>query len=196
MEKLTTLFLEERIHRKSSKILIKFNFNKKLLAFIRSIKGMYWSATLTAWYIEKSPENLELIYSSFKGLAIINNDKLNNNTKQQRNFNEGQKQLLNGYFKYLKGKRYSESTIKTYTFFVADFIDFHATKELVALTNRSVEEFLEVVFIKRNYSVSSQRQFISALKIFINYCPETNINDLVLERPKKSRKLPSVLSQE
>jgi site-specific recombinase XerD len=34
------------------------------------------------------------------------------------------------------------------------------------------------------------------LKIFIIFYPHTKINDLVLERPKRSRKLPSVLSQE
>lgn len=59
-----------------------------------------------------------------------------------------------------------------------------------------MEEFIETVFIERKYSVSSQRQFISALKIFIVFYPETKINDLQLERPKKSRILPTVLSQE
>jgi integrase/recombinase XerD len=34
------------------------------------------------------------------------------------------------------------------------------------------------------------------LKVFIIFYPQTRINDLVLERPKKSRQLPNVLSQE
>ena len=97
---------------------------------------------------------------------------------------------------YLKGKRYSKSTIQTYTFFVADFVNFHTKTPLEELTNRDVELFIEKVFIERDYSISSQRQFISALKIFIIFCPQTKINDLILERPKKSRKLPNVLSSD
>jgi site-specific recombinase XerD len=96
----------------------------------------------------------------------------------------------------LKGKRYSQSTIQTYTIFVADFINFHTKTPLEELTNRDVELFIETVFIERNYSVSSQRQFISALKIFTVFYPQIKINNLSLERPKKSRLLPNVLSQE
>ncbi len=96
---------------------------------------------------------------------------------------------------YLKGKRYSKSTIQTYTFFIADFVNFHTAIELENLTNRNVEEFIEIVFMERSYSIGSQRQFISALKIFTIFCPHTQINNLNLERPKKSRKLPNVLSQ-
>ena len=114
----------------------------------------------------------------------------------KRNLTASEKILLNDFYLYLKGKRYSASTLQTYTFFVADFINFYTKKALEELTNRDVELFIEKVFIERNYSVSSQRQFVSALKLFIVFYPQTKINDLVLERPKRSRQLPSVLSQE
>ena len=104
--------------------------------------------------------------------------------------------MLNAFYLFLKGKRYSQSTIQTYTFFIADFINFHTKTPIEELTNRDVELFIETVFIERKYSVSSQRQFISALKIFTTFCPQTKINDLSLERPKKSRILPNILSQE
>ena len=63
-------------------------------------------------------------------------------------------------------------------------------------TNRHVELFIEQVFIQRKYSVSSQRQFISALKLFTTYFPHTQIAALRLTRPKKSKKLPEVISQD
>jgi integrase/recombinase XerD len=110
--------------------------------------------------------------------------------------NPAEKKLLNNFYLFLKGKRYSKSTIQTYTFFVADFVNFYTKKSLEEITNRDVELFIEKVFIERSYSVSSQRQFISALKIFTVFYPQTRINDLSLERPKKSRILPNVLSQE
>ena len=60
----------------------------------------------------------------------------------------------------------------------------------------SLELFIETVFIKRKYSISTQRQFISAVKQFIIFYPETQISNLALTRPKKSKNLPNILSPE
>ncbi|MEN8775906.1 MAG: site-specific tyrosine recombinase/integron integrase [Polaribacter sp.] len=167
-----------------------------MIALVRSIKGSHWSKSLNTWYIKYSQENLQTILTFFKDITIVDTSKLHKKELFTRNLTNEQKNLLNNFYLFLKGKRYSQSTIKTYTFFIADFINFYRKTPLNNLTNRAVELFIENVFITRNYSISTQRQFISALKIFIVFYPHTEINDLVLERPKKSRKLPSVLSQE
>jgi site-specific recombinase XerD len=191
-----TIFLEQKSHKKELKLLLKFSYNDTLIGLTRKLPDAKWSSTLRSWYIKYSLENTELVKNTFKNITRINAEKLPKKEVFKRNLTEDEKILLNNFYLYLKGKRYSASTIQTYTFFVADFVNFHTKKALEELTNRDVELFIEHVFIERNYSVSSQRQFISALKIFIIFCPQTKINDLVLERPKKSRKLPSVLSQE
>lgn len=191
-----TLYLEQKSHRKELKLLLRFQYNDTLKSLTKKIDGAKWSKTLGSWYIDYSLENITLITDIFKDFATINFDKIPKKELFKRNLNEDEKTLLNNFHLFLKGKRYSPSTIQTYSFFVADFINFHTKKLLEELTNRDVELFIEKVFIERNYSVSSQRQFVSALKIFIIFYPQTKINDLVLERPKKSRNLPSVLSQE
>ncbi|PQJ73606.1 tyrosine-type recombinase/integrase [Polaribacter butkevichii] len=191
-----TIFLEQKTHRKELRLLLKFNYNNTLIEATRKLDGAQWSKTLHSWHLKYSEENLALVLKTFKDLTNVNSDKLPKKDLFKRNLTPEEKKLLNNFYLFLKGKRYSKSTIQTYTFFVADFINFHTNKALDELTNRDVELFIEKVFIERNYSVSSQRQFISALKIFIIFYPHTKINDLVLERPKKSRKLPSVLSQE
>jgi len=196
LEKLPKIFLEQKTHRKENQLLIQFSYHKKLIALVRSIKGSYWSKSLNTWYIKYSQENLQTILTVFKDITIVDTSKLHKKELFTRNLTKEQKNLLNNFYLFLKGKRYSQSTIKTYTFFIADFINFYRKTPLNNLTNRAVELFIENVFITRNYSISTQRQFISALKIFIVFYPHTEINDLVLERPKKSRKLPSVLSQE
>ena len=196
MEKLPTIYLEQKNHRKVDHLLVRFTYDKKLVTLVKSIKDTYWSQNLTAWYLKNTPENLKKITTLFKGITEVDTSKINKKVLFKRNLTESEKKLLNTFYLFLKGKRYSKSTIQTYTFFIADFVNFHTKTPLDELTNRSVELFIEKVFIERDYSISSQRQFISALKIFIIFCPQTKINDLVLERPKKSRKLPSVLSQE
>ena len=196
MKKYPTIYLEQQVHRNSLKLLIKFKFDNGLISLIRSISGATWSKTLATWYIEDNKVNYDKVITTFKEVTTINASKISKTNPFKRKLTNEQKTILNNFYLYLKGKRYSKSTIQTYTFFVADFVNFHTKTPLEELTNRSVELFIEKVFIEREYSVSTQRQFISALKIFIIFCPKTKINDLVLERPKKSRKLPNVLSQE
>ena len=191
-----TIFLEEKIHRKNNQLLIKFDYDETLISLVRTINGASWSKSLKAWYLISNAENLSIILKLFKNISKVDVSKISKKTPFKRNLTEEQKQLLNQFYLFLKGKRYSQSTIQTYTFFIADFINFHTKTPLAELTNRAVELFIETVFMERNYSVSSQRQFISALKIFTMFCPQTKIHNLALERPKKSRILPSVLSQE
>ena len=191
-----TIFLEEKIHRKNNQLLIKFEYDETLISLIRTVNGASWSKSLKAWYLISNPENLSIILNLFKNISKVDISKISKKTPFRRDLTDEQKQLLNQFYLFLKGKRYSQSTIQTYTFFIADFINFHTKTPLAELTNRAVELFIETVFIERNYSVSSQRQFISALKIFTVFCPQTKIHNLSLERPKKSRILPSVLSQE
>ena len=190
------IFLEEKIHRKNNQLLIKFDYDETLISLIRSIQGTSWSKSLKAWYILNTKDNLNIILKLFEKITTVDFSKIGKSAPFKRNLTEEQKQLLNQFYLFLKGKRYSQSTIQTYTFFIADFINFHTKTPLAELTNRAVELFIETVFMERNYSVSSQRQFISALKIFTVFCPQTKIHNLSLERPKKSRMLPSVLSQE
>lgn len=191
-----TIFLEQKSHKKELKLLLKFEYNNTLINLIRKLKDARWSKTLNSWHVNFTQENIALITQTFKDITPINSDKLPKKELFKRDLTDIEKILLNDFYLYLKGKRYSPSTLQTYTFFVADFINFHTNRPLDELTNRDVELFIEKVFIERNYSVSSQRQFISALKLFIVFYPQTKINDLILVRPKKSRKLPSVLSQE
>lgn len=190
------IFLEEKIHRKNNQLLIKFEYDETLISLIRSIQGTSWSKSLKAWYILNTKDNLNIILKLFEKITTVDFSKIGKSAPFRRDLTDEQKQLLNQFYLFLKGKRYSQSTIQTYTFFIADFINFHTKTPLAELTNRAVELFIETVFMERNYSVSSQRQFISALKIFTVFCPQTKIHNLSLERPKKSRILPSVLSQE
>ena len=191
-----TIFLEEKIHRKNNQLLIKFEYDETLISLVRTVNGASWSKSLKAWYLISTAENLSMILKLFKNVTKVDVSKISKKTPFKRDLTDEQKKLLNQFYLFLKGKRYSQSTIQTYTFFIADFINFHTKIPLKELSNRAVELFIETVFMERNYSVSSQRQFISALKIFTVFCPQTKIHNLSLERPKKSRILSSVLSQE
>lgn len=192
---LPTINISTGLHRNNSVFFLHFYFNDLIIEKLKSISAS-WSQTKKCWCLKNSEENLALILELFKDVTKVDVSKIPKKTRFKRDLTTAEKKILNNFYLFLKGKRYSQSTIQTYTIFEADFINFHTKTPLEELTNRDVELFIETVFIERNYSVSSQRQFISALKIFTVFYPQIKINNLSLERPKKSRTLPSVLSQE
>jgi len=205
MSNLPIVTLSKATHRKENQIFIGFKHDWVLIDVVKHLPKAKWSATLKSWYIKKRPENLNQIYAVFKGHAQIDNSLLFDKrivkkaefpNKRKRHLTQEHRDILNHFYSYLKGKRYSKSTVLTYSFFVADFIEFHNNKTLKSLTVKDVERFIETVFIKRKYSISTQRQFISAIKQFIMFYPETAISNLALTRPTKSKILPTVLSQE
>ena len=204
MSHLPIITLSAGTHRNDHQILIGFKHDWVLIDVVKHLPQAKWSSTLKSWYIKNNPENLTSIYAIFKGHAEINASELFNKPKikpeaikpkRKRNLSTENRNLLNGFYKYLVGKRYSKSTVETYSFFIADFIEFNNGRDLHTLSNKDVELFIESIFIKRHYSVSTQRQFISAVKQFIVYYPNTGISNLALTRPKKGKNLPTVLSQ-
>lgn len=199
---LPTLLLKKVEHRNKVRLLVLFNFNFNIKEQLKALGGYYWSQTLKGWYTTFSSENISILKEALKKSAII---KLDSSVyenieispiRKQRNISEDNKNVVRLYVKYLKGKRYSESTVKTYFTFVADFFDYIQDTNLENINNRTIELFIEDVFIPRKYSISTHRQFISAMKLFKAFYPECKIDEIQLKRPKQSKILPTVLSKE
>ena len=198
-----TLLLKKVTHRKKIQLLLIFPYNDLLKDKIKAIRGFAWSQTLKGWYIEYSSKNIDFVKQKLKNDVVFKlDDSIYNlslkvrTTRKPRVISEVNTTVINAYIKYLKGKCYSESTVKTYVTFIADFFDYIKDTPLETLTNRDVEKFIENVFIPRKYSISTHRQFFSAIKLFKAFYPECNIHELELKRPKKSKLLPTVLSKE
>lgn len=103
--------------------------------------------------------------------------------------------LLRDYIEFLMGHRYSESTIRAYSILLGDFFVFLGSKPIEQCTKEDVDRYQSKVFEPKGYSISTQRQFISSLKIFVVFYPKCKIESLELVRPKKEKKLPLVLSK-
>lgn len=193
--------LEKAKHNGQQSILVFFQYNNTIISILKNLNIFRWSQTLKAWYCPYSEENLTITKTALLSLAGITLETSKmvskpSQYKKARELSEENKIVIRSYVNYLRGKRYSESTVKTYFTFLADFINYIQPKSLDTLTNRDVERFLEDFFIPRDYSISTQRQFISAMKLFSTFYPTCKIVGLQLVRPKKSKLLPTVLSQQ
>ncbi|SNR37770.1 site-specific tyrosine recombinase/integron integrase [Lutibacter flavus] len=188
------------IHHKNESLLLTFKYNDSVINRLRALQIFKWSKSRKGWYCNYSNENIEIINKQLKPFVILNVNKNSFSPEhlkyyKNRDLSNENKIIIRSFVTYLKGKRYSESTIKTYFNFVSDFIDYIQPKPISELTNRDVEKFLEDIFAPRKYSISSQRQFISAIKLFSIFYENCKIDNLILSRPKKDKKLPAILSQ-
>ncbi len=101
---------------------------------------------------------------------------------------------LERYTQYLEGRRYSESTLITYTQLLSSFFGSIRLDSDTIITSKTVDGYNTHGIVRAGYSVSYQRQFVGALKLYLNMQPRHDVLADQLERPAKLKRLPTVLS--
>ncbi len=205
-----TIVLDHLTHRGIRCIRIDFPKDAELNEAIKSA-GARFSFSNKCWVLENTPENLQKIFQAFKGKAWVDMTRLK--AKQelypktilqktlaaQKNFGrltDKTVQQIEEYRMYLKGIRYSERTVENYVDMVSSFLGFHAPKKTEEIVAADLEKFNYEHILKNQYSVSYQRQVVSALKLFYGRITGCAMSIHELERPKKSYRLPTVLSEQ
>lgn len=199
---MSTIFVEPLFHNNKWQIAMRFPYDFQKKEYVRKLRDVKWSQSHRVFYLNNTPDNKIKVFNHLKVSEWSVDYKAFQNwtppkpKKEKEKLSNERQLFFHGFVKFLVGKRYSKSTIGVYSGFVKDFLFFLGTKPLDQLSNRDVSLFIEEVIIKRSYSISTHRQLVSAIKQLATYYPEAGINAPELTRPKKSRKLPSVLSQE
>jgi integrase/recombinase XerD len=168
-------------HHTKQRIAVYFEKNIQLIARIKQFEGARWSQTLMAWHIPDTEENrirfkinpLSHSLPSAEGIAYIEKFK-----------------------QWLRSKRYSESTLGTYSEALKSFLVFYREKPVAQITNEDVIAYNNEYIIKNNLSASYQNQIVNAIKLFFSTVLETKIEIEKIHRPKRARVLPNVLSKE
>jgi integrase/recombinase XerD len=106
------------------------------------------------------------------------------------------KQKIEKYILWLRSKRYSESTIKIYTEAIQVFLKYFNDKPVTEIANEDVILFNNNYILKNNISASYQNQIMSAIKLFFSKIENTKMNPDLVQRPKRPKLLPNVLSKE
>ena len=97
---------------------------------------------------------------------------------------------------WMRQKRYSENTIKTYIEAIQTFLKYYHLKKTTEISNTDLVEFNRDYILGNGYSSSFQNQVINAVKLFFRKTSSREIDIAQIERPRKESKLPNVLSKE
>lgn len=168
-------------HNSENRIAIYFEKNQDLIARIKQIAGARWSQQKTVWHIPDTIENRE----RFKIEPLANSLPSAEGILQIEKFKQ-----------WLRSKRYSESTISTYSEALKSFLIFYREKPVVEINNEDVIIYNNEYILKNNLSASYQNQIVNAIKLFFKTIRETKIVIDQIHRPKRAKLLPNVLSKE
>lgn len=202
---MTKIRFEPIIHNSQNCLAIRFQYSFATKTYIKSFRGIQWSRTHRSYYLPNDSQ-YKAAYKEYLlkgGHSIVNqppqsllstSKKLP--VKNKLAMTEDKLLLHHQFLKFLKGKRYSPSTIHTYGGFIGDFLGFTQTKPASQLDEIDVRLYLEWAVGTLNYAVSTHRQIVSGLKQFVEFYPICLINVDKINMPTKDRKLPVVLSIE
>jgi len=102
--------------------------------------------------------------------------------------------LPKGYLELLQQKRYSKSTIATYTNYFKQFSRYFHDRDLNSIQIQEINSYiLELIRIKK-ISISQQNQRINAIKFYYEQVHGRKKEYYQINRPRKESKLPTVLS--
>ena len=167
-----TVKLEKGFHRDNFVVFLSFKWNEEIISAARTISGIKWSQTNKKWYINHDEFNLDEVFSALRNLAWIDIEELRysgknadeqstkkvlkkskpieEETKQKAkpkiDLTAENKALVADYTDWLEHKRYSPSTVKTYTEMVKVFSTLMAAKDLSKVNNEDVVNWVGLQF--------------------------------------------------
>jgi integrase/recombinase XerD len=99
-----------------------------------------------------------------------------------------------GYLEMLQRKRYSPSTISTYSNYFIQFMDYFNDKNLQHISHQQINNYMLELIRSRQISISQQNQRINAIKFYYEKVLGRKREYYQISRPRKESKLPTVLT--
>lgn len=211
MNQLPNITLSKAIHHSRDVIQIIFPYNPEIKDVLREHTSATWSQTMGCWYMDEKDFNLGHFFTLIKQVAFIDYSQLTAKArnlpgkpiKQSYNIENLKnrisppvKTMTEKFKNWMQQKRYSDNTIKTYTHQLEIFFGYFSTRKPEEITVSDITAFNHDFILKNNLSPTFQNQTISALKKFYSLLYNRDLDMENIERPRRSRTLPKVMSKE
>ncbi len=192
-------------HRNKNIVSIQFGYDNEIKSHLKKLETVFWSQTIRSFYTDLSLENIRTVFNHLKTKNwSVDYSHLKNEIEKLRieekrnshisyNLSKNNKIELQKFKKWLLQKRLSENTVNTYLDVTTTYVKFAMKKELDLYATKTVEIFNYNYIFEPNKSISYQNQFISGVKKFFEF-KGFLYGEIHIERPRKERKLPIVLS--
>ena len=187
---------------------LKFNSDKVLNSLIKELDGIIWNNEFNMYCLSNNKKNLDAIFNLFRGVAWINTNYFfqKSNSKgldedfdvqwfRNRQKPKGYKFCPESFLEKLELKQYANNTVKTYVSCFERFINFYNDRDLDQIDENDVRNYLKLL-TQNNWSISYINQSINSIKFYYEVVLGMPNRFYEIERPRKKRKLPEILSKD
>lgn len=182
-------------------IRIEFPYDFELKELVKQFPGCNWDTKKKVWWVPYSDDRLSEMLRFFKGKVWLDYSELKK-VEMPQVFTElpvlstSLAKEISMFEDWMRNKRYSESTVKTYCDAVSIFLRFLGNKPVIEIDNNDLEKFNKEYILARGYSSSYQNQVVNGIKLFFQNRRGIKFNPEIVYRPKREKLLPNVLSKE
>ena len=185
---------------------LQFNSDKVLNSLVKDLDNLKWSNYYGMFCIPNNKKQIDSIFKLFKGVAWINTnyffDKSNSKNLDEdfdvqwfrkRDRPLSYKICPDSYLDKLELKKYANNTVRTYVSCFERFIIFHNDRQIDQLNETDIRDYIKTL-IQNNWSTSYINQSINSIKFYYEIVLGMPNRFYKIERPRKQKKLPTVLS--
>ncbi|MBW6492431.1 MAG: site-specific integrase [Lentimicrobium sp.] len=198
-------------YKGEKRICAESEYNPEITGILKTVPGATWSRSMKCWHYPDNRETINSLFEAFRGKAWLDMDALKKSrltvsgTKEDKpaapksvlpELTAVASEKVKKFTIWLRSKRYSESTIKTYTDSIRTFLRYFSTKDISTISNDDVIEFNNRYILANQYSSSFQNQIVNAIKLFFKTVENRQLDPELIHRPRREHKLPNVLSKE
>jgi site-specific recombinase XerD len=212
-----TIHIDQATIDGKDRIRLFFPYDPEIIELIKTLPGARWHSGMKCWHIAMAlGPAVKLNHRFFGKLEFVPVEgspsrQVDKSTSQQFNkpthagHSRSENKLVpippdrpvpEEFVKTMKLRQYSIRTVKTYTEMIKLFMRFYGDRELDSLTDEDIREYLLYLVDKKGVSQSYQNQAINAIKFYYEQVLGRPTRKYYLQRPKKEKKLPGVLSEE
>ncbi|MCK0125322.1 site-specific integrase [Gelidibacter sp. F2691] len=208
MEKGRSITLKHLLIKEERYIGLQFNTDKVIHALVKQLPEVKWSNTYNMAYITNNPQNLTQIFDTFSGVAWVNcnhffDKKIIRQTNEDIDITWFRKRVLDAtyrvcptdYLDKLELKRYANNTVRSYVSSFESFINYYRAKELIAINENDVRNYI-LKLVQDGKSDSYINSAINSIKFYYEIVLGMPNRFYEIERPRKAKTLPKVLSKE
>ena len=208
MKTTRSITLKHLMIESQRKIGLQFHHNKVLIALANHLKNIKWSEEYNMYYVPNEKAQLQQIFDVFRGEAYINcnyffgnrplrngDETINLTVIKNRESRNGYRLCPPEFIQKLELKKYAWNTVKTYVACFERFINYYKDKELKALSEYDVRNYLSHL-IEQGRSNTDINQSINSIKFYYEVVLGMPNRFYMIERPKHKKTLPAVLSRE
>ncbi len=189
-----TITIAPVVHRNEKRLKLMFAYDSELAKRIKMLNNCQWSQTLRCWHIPWQDNIESHISTILNGGAKITSQK---SISDQGLFSNQpkKKQIPAEYRNLLERRRYSASTINTYTHFFTEFINYFSDTEPEEITEEDIKRYLDYKVSKKKVSCSTQNQIVNAIKFYYEKVLGLEKKEYWIDRPIKEAHLPLVITE-